>query len=98
MLKQMGYQEGKGLGANLNGRLEPLEIKFRIDNSGVGYISNKQKNISKRKRIELIRRKEETLKSKILILIQLKYLDKSKKKTIEMNKLLFLNIRKNSNI
>jgi hypothetical protein len=32
----MGYQPGKGLGKNLQGRVEPVEAQFLVEGKGVG--------------------------------------------------------------
>ncbi len=32
----MGYQPGKGLGKNLQGRVEPVEAQFVVEGKGVG--------------------------------------------------------------
>jgi hypothetical protein len=32
----MGYQPGKGLGKNLQGRVEPVEAQFLVKGKGVG--------------------------------------------------------------
>ena len=37
LLEQMGWSKGKGLGANQQGSVEPIAVKQKADNKGVGY-------------------------------------------------------------
>ena len=47
-MEKMGWSKGKGLGANLDGRMEPVKASLRTDNRGrfgqsrVGYRLQKQ--------------------------------------------------------
>ena len=44
-MEKMGWQDGKGLGANESGMTENLKIKFKMDTKGVGYNNNDYDNV-----------------------------------------------------
>ena len=41
----MGWQQGKGLGANEDGIKENIKVKFKSDNKGVGFDNNEYENV-----------------------------------------------------
>ncbi len=43
MLKQMGWSEGQGLGKTKTGQVQPLQVRKRKENLGLGADPSKQK-------------------------------------------------------
>ena len=40
-MKKMGYEAGKGLGKFEQGMINPLDVKFRVNRSGLGWEKKK---------------------------------------------------------
>lgn len=45
LLEKMGWQQGKGLGANEDGIKENIKVKFKCDTKGVGFNNNEYENV-----------------------------------------------------
>lgn len=64
LLKKMGWQAGKGLGSQGQGRLDPIRIEFKDDSLGVGkaeeYTTTHISTTAKRKALDSEKQLEET--------------------------------------
>ena len=45
LMEKMGWQAGKGLGANEDGIVENIKVKLKSDTKGVGYTNNDYDNV-----------------------------------------------------
>ena len=45
LMEKMGWQSGKGLGANENGIVENIKVKLKSDTKGVGYNNHDYDNV-----------------------------------------------------
>ncbi|CAF0917212.1 unnamed protein product [Brachionus calyciflorus] len=45
LMEKMGWEKGKGLGAQENGMTENIKVKFKSDTKGVGFNNNEYENV-----------------------------------------------------
>lgn len=64
MLLKMGYKPGSGLGKNEEGRIDPIEVKLRAKNVGLGFSSSSREKTAVDRKSESSDSEELTLKKK----------------------------------
>ena len=67
MLQKMGWKEGKGLGKESSGRLEPVPVEHKNDRSGLGDATPKMEIDFKSKQKSELWRKTQTRFSKTTV-------------------------------